>query len=115
MPYIALKTFDGPGGTKRRPGEVVPEASSWKNPQPWVNSGHVRFVSDAEIKGGRWMHYETYAGAGAVRAPPSPEPKPTKAPEPEPELDVGHEEPEHMEPESTPSAKRGSKKGKHRG
>jgi len=115
MPYIALKTFDGPGGVKRRPGDIVPEASTWKNPKPWENSGHVKFVSDAEIKGGRWMHYESFAGAGAIRAPVL-EPRLAKMPEPpEPELDVGHEEPEHMEPESTPSAKRGSKKGKHRG
>lgn len=104
MPYIALKTFDGPGGVKRRPGDVVPEAASWKNPQPWVNSGHVKFVSDAEVKGGRWSHYEAYAGAGAIRIekpqPVEPEaPKAKAAPPPEP-----------MAVESTPSPKKGSKK-----
>jgi hypothetical protein len=68
MAYIALKVFDAPGGGKRRPGDVVPEASTWRDPQPWVNKNWVKWVADDEIVDGRWLHYEAYAG-GRASAP----------------------------------------------
>jgi hypothetical protein len=88
MPYIALKTFDAPGGGKRRPGDVVPEAETWRNPQAWIGSHHVKWVSDDEIENGRWRHYEAFAGGRAVApsavaaAPAKPAAKPAIAPAP---------------------------------
>lgn len=71
MAYVALKTFDGPGGVKRRPGDVVPEAITWPNPQPWINAGWVKWVSDSEISGDRWKDYDKYAGGRAVGGGPA--------------------------------------------
>ena len=72
MAYVALKSFDAPGGGKRRPGDVVPEAANWPNPQPWINAGWVKWVADSEISGDRWKDYDKFAGGRAVPSSPAP-------------------------------------------
>lgn len=72
MAYVALKSFDAPGGGKRRPGDVVPEAANWPNPQPWINAGWVKWVADSEISGDRWKDYDKFAGGRAVPSGPAP-------------------------------------------
>jgi len=50
MPYIALKEFlVGPNDAMRTTeiGDLVPEAETWKDPGPWINGGHIKWVAEA--------------------------------------------------------------------
>lgn len=48
MTYIALQAMTMADGTVRKPGDTVPEASSWSDPAVWVKSGHVAYVRDGD-------------------------------------------------------------------
>jgi hypothetical protein len=66
-------------------------------------------VKDDEVKGGRWVNYESFVGANARFKPTTSVAAAAKAP-----AAKAASKPEPMETETVPSPKKGSKKGKSR-
>lgn len=74
--WIAIKQFNGAlvAGQRRRylPGDAVPEASGWRNPEMWRQ--WILEVPDCEVVDGRWINFERHASRVKARpekaAPP---------------------------------------------
>ena len=46
--YLALQNMEVASGRQVRPGDAVPEATTWPNLRSWINRGFVAFVTDGQ-------------------------------------------------------------------
>jgi len=51
LTYVALKPLKV-GDTKRQPGELVPEAKTWRNVHAWIGRGYLAPIPESSVAGG---------------------------------------------------------------
>lgn len=73
MGWIARKPIERPDGGLAQPGDPVPFAADWLNPQRWADHGYIEWVEDEPPK-----KEKTPAAPKVAVAPPAEKPAPRK-------------------------------------